>query len=386
VDAALNGFERDVHCLLGLPFDAVDLAGAARRVREAVVARRPYAMATPNLDYAVACRADPEFRDAVIASDLSLADGMPLVWVARIVGAPIPDRVAGSDLFERLRHESAPRLLVYFFGGKDGVAEAACRRLGADEDGLACAGFDSPGFGTLEELSRPERLARINASEADLLVVSVSARKGQFWIERNRSRLAVPVLSNLGATVNFAAGTVARAPAWMRAAGLEWLWRMKEEPALWRRYLGNGLEFLRLLATRVLPLALALRRGRPTPQALRDAAIEWRDKAGETVIRLRGPWAGENLARLRAVFARAAQAPGALCLDLGEATYGDTGFLGLLVLLYGARRRARLPFVCAPVGGAMRRVFEYGCVEFLLADERAAVVQTGALAGSGGGE
>jgi N-acetylglucosaminyldiphosphoundecaprenol N-acetyl-beta-D-mannosaminyltransferase len=362
----LNGLERDVHCLLGLPFDAVDLEGAAQRLREAARARRPCAMATPNLNFAVACRSDAEFRDAVIAADLSLADGMPLVWVARLLGAPIPARVAGSDLFERLRREPAPRLLVYFFGGPDGAAAAACRRLAGDTGGLACAGYESPGFGSLEELSAAERLARINASEADLLVVSMAARKGQCWIERNRARLDVPVLSSLGATLNFAAGSVARAPAWMGAAGLEWLWRVKEEPALWRRYLGDGLAFLRLLATRVLPLALALRRGRPTTLGLRDATVEWRDKAGETVIRLRGPWAKGNLERLRAVFARAAQTPGALRLDLSEATYGDTGFLGLLALLYGARRRARLPFACAPVRVRMRRLIEYGCMEYVL--------------------
>jgi N-acetylglucosaminyldiphosphoundecaprenol N-acetyl-beta-D-mannosaminyltransferase len=362
----LNGLERDVHCLLGLPFDAVDLEGAAQRLREAARARRPCAMATPNLNFAVACRSDAEFRDAVIAADLSLADGMPLVWVARLLGAPIPARVAGSDLFERLRREREPRLLVYFFGGKDGVAQAACQRLDAEEGGLACAGFESPGFGTLEDLSRPERLARINASEADLLVVSVSARKGQCWIERNRERLTVPVMSNLGATVNFTAGTVERAPAWMRAAGLEWLWRAMREPALWRRYLRDGLAFLGLLATRVVPLAIALRLRRPDPGALRDATIEWRDKAGETVVRLRGPWANGNLERLRAVFARAACTPGMLRLDLGEATYGDTGFLGLLVLLYGVRRRARLPFVCEPVSSRLRRLIVNSCGEYLL--------------------
>jgi N-acetylglucosaminyldiphosphoundecaprenol N-acetyl-beta-D-mannosaminyltransferase len=194
----------------------------------------------------------------------------------------------------------------------------------------------------------------------------MAARKAHCWIERNRARLAVPLVSNLGATIDFAAGALERAPAWMRAAGLEWLWRVKEEPALWRRYLGDGFVFLRLLATRVLPLAIALRLRRPGPGALRAATIEWRDKAGETVLRLRGAWASGNLARLRAVFARAAHAAGTLRLDLGEATYGDTGFLGLLVLLYGARRRARLPFACEPVSPRLRGLIENGCGEYLL--------------------
>jgi N-acetylglucosaminyldiphosphoundecaprenol N-acetyl-beta-D-mannosaminyltransferase len=194
----------------------------------------------------------------------------------------------------------------------------------------------------------------------------MAARKAHCWIERNRARLAVPLVSNLGATIDFAAGAVARAPAWMRAAGLEWLWRVKEEPGLWRRYLHDGAAFLRLFCARVLPLAIALRLRRPSPEALRDATVEWRDKAGETVVRLRGPWASGNLARLRAVFARAAQVPGTLRLDLGEAIYGDTGFLGLLVLLYGTRRRARQPFACEPVSPRLRGLIENGCGEYLL--------------------
>ena len=120
-------FGRKVHCLLGLPFDAIDTAGAVQRIRHSVRSRQPCFLSTPNLNFLVACRTDGAFRDSVINSDLSIADGMPLVWVARLLGIPIRERVAGSTVFEKLR--TGERISVFFFGGLDGVAESACRKL-----------------------------------------------------------------------------------------------------------------------------------------------------------------------------------------------------------------------------------------------------------------
>ena len=217
-----------MHCLLGLPIDAIDLAGAEKRIRAAAAARLPCFMSTPNVNFVIESRSDRAFRNAVLHSDLSVADGMPLVWLARLIGIPLRERVAGASLFEALRGGEGRPLKVYFFGGPAGVAEAAGRRLAREAKGLACVGYESPGFGSVEEMSGEETIRRINASNADLLVVSLGARKGQAWIERNRSRLDVPVVSHLGAVVDFAAGTVRRAPAWMQRAGLEWLWRIKE--------------------------------------------------------------------------------------------------------------------------------------------------------------
>lgn len=255
--------ERDLVHLLGLPFDRVTMDDAVRQVLEAVRTRRRLFLSTPNLNFLVAAQRDPAFRASVLDSDLSLADGMPLVWMSRLLGTPLPERVAGSSLFERLRDEPRPAgvdpIRVYFFGGPPGAAEAAARRLNGQGGGMVCVGFESPGFGTVEDMSGEEVIARINAAGADFLVVALGAEKGQAWIQRNRSRLQAPVLSHLGAVVNFAAGTVSRAPVWMQRAGLEWVWRVKEEPRLWRRYAGDARALASLLLRRVLPDALALR-------------------------------------------------------------------------------------------------------------------------------
>ena len=367
-DSVAARLEREVHCVLGLPFDAVDLARADAIVRDAIASRRRCLLSTPNLNFAIGCRGDRAFRDSVLASDLCIADGMPVVWIARLLGVPLRERVAGSDLFERLRRGASSRLSVYFFGGMPGVAEEACRRLNAHGGGLSCAGWESPGFGSVAQLSRDDSVARINASGADFLVVSLGARKGQEWIEHNRERISVPLISHLGAVLNFAAGSVKRAPASLQGAGLEWLWRVKEERFLWRRYLSDGVALLRLLLTHVLPFAWMLRRHRPAYRELADARLDSRSGIDGVSIRLRGPWTQANLAPLRKALARALSAWCHVDVYLDRAAFVDTACLGLLMLAYGTQKRRRLRLVCRVGNPRLRRLFELAGAEYLLED------------------
>jgi N-acetylglucosaminyldiphosphoundecaprenol N-acetyl-beta-D-mannosaminyltransferase len=359
----LPDFERDVHCLLGLPIDAIDLAGAQRRIRAAAAARSPCFMSTPNVNFLIACRSDDAFRNTVLHSDLSIADGMPLVWLARLLGIPLHERVAGANLFEALRGGEGGPLAVYFFGGPEGVAELAGRRLGLEAKGLVCAGYESPGFGSVEELSSEETIRRINTSKADLLVVSLGARKGQAWIERNRSRINVPVVSHLGAVVDFTAGTVQRAPAWMQGAGLEWLWRIKEQPSLWRRYLGDGVALAMLLLTRVLPYVwYARHRGAGTPD---EARVEAREDEREYAIVLRGAWTRANIALLRRSFSHAARAGKDVRLDMTAVSHVDSAFVGLVMVLRGYLQQQGRRLAVMSVSRRVRRLIECCCAEFL---------------------
>jgi N-acetylglucosaminyldiphosphoundecaprenol N-acetyl-beta-D-mannosaminyltransferase len=298
---------------------------------------------------------------SVINSDLSVADGMPVVWLARLLGIPIPGRVAGASLFESLRSRGAGRLSVYFFGGADGAGEVAWRKLSSEADGgLTCVGFTAPGFGSVEEMSRDELIERINAARPDLLVVALGARKGQAWIERNRARLNAPVISHLGAVLEFASGGIRRAPPWMQRTGLEWLWRIKEQPALWRRYFRDGLALLELFAMRVLPYALYLRRN--APNDLTDCAVEVRGPA----VRLRGAWTRDNLARLRRALHRAVLAGKDLRLDLAQVTYVDSAFVGLLMVVEAHQRRHGRQLIVVCAAQPVRRVLHYCCAEYLL--------------------
>ena len=112
---------REVYCVLGLPIDAVDMAESVRRIEAASASSTPYRISTPNLNFLISSRSDPEFRNSVLQSDLCPADGMPIVWIARLIGLPIRQRIAGSDIFDMLkarRHFVRP-LKVFLFGGPE---------------------------------------------------------------------------------------------------------------------------------------------------------------------------------------------------------------------------------------------------------------------------
>lgn len=328
-------FERNVHCLMGLPIDAVDMGEAVQRVREAAFNNKRCLISTPNLNFVVAARSDAAFRDAVVGSDLCLADGMPLVWVARLLGIPIPERVSGAGLFERLLKHPGPPVTVYFFGGPEGVAEAACKRINELDGGLRCVGFDAPGFGSVEEISSSEHIDRINLSGAMFVIVSLGAKKGQHWLERNRARLHAPVLCHLGAVVNFAAGTIRRAPQWIQTSGAEWLWRIKEEPGLWRRYWADGWAFIDALVRHILPSAFRRLRlgGRP---AQGKSSMIVSTVGTRSTIALRGHWDRQQVAPLRFELRSAYEAGSDLVIDLADCRHLDSACIGLLILARGA--------------------------------------------------
>jgi N-acetylglucosaminyldiphosphoundecaprenol N-acetyl-beta-D-mannosaminyltransferase len=364
----MDDFDRQVVCIAGLPFDVVDMAGAVARVRNAVACREPCFLSTPNLNFLIACLGDSAFRDSVIHSDLSIADGMPLVWMSRLLDMPLTERVAGSGLFEVLRHERSGTgpVKVYFFGGPDGVAEQACRALNAEFSGIRCVGFRCPGFGSVEDMSGDETIVGINASGSDFLVVALGARKGQAWIERNRSRITAPVISHLGAVVNFVAGTVNRAPGWMQHSGLEWLWRIREEPALWKRYWLDGMALTGLLTVRIIPYAIWRRLHRP------------RIDAGEFSVNLTSQ--PDNVLRLvvvgnapdslppdvRETLRAAAAVKRPLVLDFGRATCLSPAFSGLLLMLKKQQDSCALPLRCEAVMPGLRRHFFWNGIDYLL--------------------
>ncbi|MFZ2160727.1 MAG: WecB/TagA/CpsF family glycosyltransferase [Sideroxyarcus sp.] len=358
-------FSREVHCLMGLPFDAVNMSGAVQRIRVAASSRTPCFLSTPNLNFLIAAQSDVAFRNSVINSDLSIADGMPLVWLARLLGIPIRERVAGSALFDALRYDSGMPLSVFFFGGPDGAAEAACRRLNLEGRGLTCAGFESPGFGSVDEMSNEAIIQRINTSNADFLVVSLGAKKGQAWIERNRHRITIPVISHLGAVVNFVAGTVKRAPVWMQKAGLEWLWRIKEDPALWSRYSWDGLALLKLLATRLIPYAWFILRHEPDDSQLAEADIETTEDGENYIIHLRGAWTLRNIAPLRECFSKAVQSEKCVKLEMDGITYVDSAFVGLVMLLHGYQTQHQKELQIGRLSEPVCRIINYCSAEFL---------------------
>lgn len=360
-------FSRNVVCVMGLPFDTLTMPEAAERVRAAVLHRTPLLISTANLNFVVTSRNDEAFRESIIHSQLSLADGMPVIWIARLLGLPILERVTGSGLFEAIsRNIGIPAVKVFFFGGPEGVAETASERVNRQGGGISCVGFDFPGYVPVEAMSGAGVTQRINATDPDFVVVSLGAKKGQAWIERNRAGLSAPVICHLGAVVNFAAGVVRRAPQWMQRMGLEWAWRIKEEPSLWKRYASDGAVFLQIIATNVVPLLWQrvcihlVAKSCPT-------TVELRTSDTSVHLKLSGSFDGGNTGPLRAALSEAASRGTRVRLDLSEAVHMDATAMGLILLLHGHQRDIDRPLELTKVSSALRRQFRYHGTSFLLA-------------------
>jgi N-acetylglucosaminyldiphosphoundecaprenol N-acetyl-beta-D-mannosaminyltransferase len=236
--------------------------------------------------------------------------------------------------------------------------------LPAGAGGVVGVGYDPAGFGSVEEMSAPAQIDRINASGADFVVVSLGARKGQAWIQRNRLRIDAPLICHLGAVVNFIAGTVRRAPRWMRRAGLEWLWRIREEPALWRRYTRDGAAFTSTIMRDVLPWVLLKRT--TLLEAARGPAPSYRvDRApAAAVFHLQGHWAEADLSALREALAHELRAQRSVQLDLTGATSIDSALTGTLLLLQGWQTLPPIVRGSARAPGVRRALRAMGCATY----------------------
>lgn len=359
-------FHRPVFCLLGLAFDQVDMPTGVARLGHAARARIRTVLSTPNVNHIVAVQRDAAFRDAVTRCDLVLADGKPLVWMARLLGISTP-RVAGSDLFQILMNGDAGYLRVFFFGGPPGMAEAACARLNRDGGPVSGAGWHYPGFGSVAEMTAPEVLDRVNATAPDFVVVALGAMKGQQWIERAAPGLTAPLLSHLGAVVNFVAGSVRRAPLAMQNLGLEWLWRIREEPALWRRYATDGWALGGLIVRKVLPLALR-RLWRAIVPVRSSARVDLAlSDAGQKRLTVSGNWLPADLDALRTALTEATVTNGAVVIDAQALGWVDHTFVALLIRLYGHQQRRGQGFLIERPSKAFARQLRWHCADYLLA-------------------
>jgi len=228
----------------------------ARIVQMAQKTEKPRYVCTGNLDHLVTLEHDPEFREIYNRSDLNLADGKPIVLLSRLTGGlPLRARVTGSDLFwELARASEATGLRLFFLGGApcaaDAAKEAVLRRYpGAQICGTYCPPFAS--FATDAEQNNIR--AAVCAAQPDILLVGFGAPKQEKWIAANKDHLSVPVSIGVGGSFEMAAGLLSRAPVWMQDSGLEWVYRLLQEPTrLWHRYFVRDLPFLLVLVWRTL--------------------------------------------------------------------------------------------------------------------------------------
>lgn len=199
---------------------------------------------TPNLDHAVQFRTHAGLRRAYAKAALVLADGAPLVWASRLGGdLRLPERVTGSDLTPTLLRLGASRgVTVFLLGAGPGVGERARAEILRRWPGIQVLGVESPPFGFEKDPEYCQALAaRIAAVGPQLLIVGLGAPKQELWATEYADQLGAKVILCVGATIDFLAGEVVRAPLWMQKCGLEWLYRASTDPArLVPRYARNA--------------------------------------------------------------------------------------------------------------------------------------------------
>lgn len=221
--------------ILGVRVDAVTIESALDIITEYVGQGEPRQVVTVNPEFVMGARSNEQFRAVLDAAALALPDGVGLLWAARLLGGRLPERVAGSDLVPRLAARAAEEGWgLFLLGAVPGVAELAAERLCAASPGLRVVGCYAGSPSVNEEQAI---VARVRAAAPHVLLVAYGAPAQDLWIARNMGPLQVPVCMGVGGTLDFIAGVRKRAPAWLQRLGLEWLYRLWQEPWRWRRQL-----------------------------------------------------------------------------------------------------------------------------------------------------
>jgi len=250
-------FEHETFDVLGVRTHAVQIGEVVATMHGWIRARdRCHSIAATSMHGILEAQHDPSFKGILNATDLVVADGMPLVWLGRRRGHLLRRRVYGPDLLLAFCAASAGQGYRHFFyGGEPGVAERLAESLKTRFPGLNVAGTCSPPFRQLSANEDEEMMEMIGRAAPDVLWVGLGAPKQERWMHEHKLRLRVPVLVGVGAAFDMLSGRQKQAPRWMREHGLEWFFRLMQEPRrLWRRYLVYGVQFIAYVALESLRL------------------------------------------------------------------------------------------------------------------------------------
>lgn len=245
--------------LAGVEVDCLSFAQVVAHLMQIVQAHLSPAayVTTANAQHILLWQQDPGFRAAYAQAHLVVADGVSLLWAAKLLGTPLRGRVNGTDLFVALCGAAAEAgRSVYFLGGRPGAAQMAADRLRTTHPALVVTGIDCPPHGfEVDDALDGAVLARIEQAAPDLLFVGLGAPKQERWIHRHAIQLGGMVCVGIGGSFELVAGMLPRSPGWMQRSGLEWLWRLAQEPGrLGRRYLLGNPRFVWLILKQRLRL------------------------------------------------------------------------------------------------------------------------------------
>ena len=242
--------------ILGVGISAINMAMALHAIEGWIVRREPHYICVTGVHGVMESQQDAELLHIHNTAGLVTPDGMPLVWLSRLMGFRDVEQVCGSDLMLAVCDRSVTVTRGYrhfFYGGAPGVAEKLVARLLSRFPGLQVVGIDSPPFRPLTPSEDQAAVERMNAAQPDVVWVGLSTPKQERWMAAHMGQLNASVLIGAGAAFDFHAGLKRRAPRWMQRTGLEWLFRLMLEPRrLWRRYLINNPWFLGLILLQAL--------------------------------------------------------------------------------------------------------------------------------------
>lgn len=336
--------------LFGIPIHNMTQEEVLAWVVDRARSKRPGQIVTANTDFALQAWRDPEMHRIQLEADLIVADGMPLVWLSRLFGPALKERVAGSDLVPRLAEVARDHgLTLQAVGGAPGVAQKVMSLLQVRYPGLRVSGCESPPKNPLLRMDHDALVGRIRSRQPDIVLVAFGAPKQEKWINMHVHELGTPVAIGVGASLDFLAGTHHRAPRWIQKIGLEWFWRMASEPRrLFKRYY-QDFAFLAGMLAHILWL-------RVKPVWGRDA-----ERPDPTRIESRGATLGEFRPLATAADAEAcfkqfepAAQRGSLVLDLSGIRWLNSLELGTLVRLGGTCRQGNFRLILSAVHPRVR--------------------------------
>ena len=249
--------EREEFLVLGVRVDALQIPEVIIRMQEWIAQRDTcHYVAVTGMHGITEARRDADFKRVLADADLVVPDGMPLVWIGRLRGHSLRRRVYGPELMLTFCRETASTGFRHFlYGGDAGVPERLAEVLEKSCPGICIAGVYSPPFRPTTSEEDAAIVETINRAAPDVLWVGLSTPKQETWMHQHRSALRVPVVVGVGAAFDFLSSRKKQAPEWMREHGLEWLFRLLQEPRrLWKRYLVRGSEFVFLVALDLLGL------------------------------------------------------------------------------------------------------------------------------------
>lgn len=235
---------------MSIEIDNITMDEAINAMDELVRAKNNSYVVTPNVDHLVRLEKDEEFHKCYEDAALSIADGKPLIWISKLYNNPIKEKISGSDVFPRLCELAQKKgYKMFFLGAAEGVAAKAADNLRQKYPGINIVGTYSPEYGFEKDESKVRQIVEIvKETSPDILIVALGAPKQEKFMYKYRDELNVPLSLGLGASIDFEAGNVKRAPKWMSNAGLEWLYRIFQEPKrMAKRYLVDDMKIIGLV-------------------------------------------------------------------------------------------------------------------------------------------